>query len=200
VVFEEGDLQHLSILPVGSVNITNDLAIGLRTDLDVAEDIKIKHVSKVLSATKDKIKNIEYQQGDKKIEFSAKDIKMIVEARLDEIFEMIDKELSGIDKSGKLPGGVILTGAGANLTDIAEYAKDRLRLPARVAHNSSINGMSDKVSKPDFATALGLMLLDLESSKPRHRANKVSGALDGGGKMFGKLLNSAGDFMRRFRP
>ncbi|HSE29905.1 MAG TPA: cell division protein FtsA [Candidatus Saccharimonadales bacterium] len=200
VVYEEGDLQHLSILPVGSVNITNDLAIGLRTDLDIAEDLKLQHVSKVLTVSKDRIKNIEYVQGDKKVEFSAKDIKMIVEARLDEIFEMIDKELRSIDKSGKLPGGVVLTGAGANLTHIADYAKDRLRLPARVAHISSINGMSDKVAKPDFATALGLMLIDLESSKPRHKSPKGKNSFDAGSKMFGKLFNSAGDFMRRFKP
>jgi hypothetical protein len=75
-----------------------------------------------------------------------------------------------------------------------------LRLPARVAHIGSVNGMSDKVAKPDFATALGLMLLDLESSKPRHKATKVGGAFEGGSKMFGKLFNSAGDFMRRFKP
>lgn len=201
VVFEEGDLQHLSVLPVGSVNITNDLAIGLRTDLDVAEEIKLNHLSKVLSSTgKDKPKNIELAQGDKKVEFSAKDIKMIVEARLEEIFEMIDKELHSIDRSGKLPGGIVLTGAGANLTHIAEYAKEALRLPARVAHNTSVNGMSDKVSKPDFATALGLMLLDLESAKPRHKSSKGGVAFEGGSKMFGKLFNSAGDFMRRFKP
>lgn len=197
VVYEENDLQHVAVLPMGSVNITNDLAIGLRTDLEIAEDIKLKHVSKLLEqSAKEKPKHIEYEVGGKKVQFSVKEIKMIVEARLDEIFELIDKELKKIGKSGKLPGGVVLCGAGSNLGNIAEYAKNQLQLPARLAHSTNIGGMSEKVTNPEFATALGLMLIDLEGGQ-KHQKNQKSMQAD---KMFGKLFNSASSFMKRFRP
>ncbi|HEU5187171.1 MAG TPA: cell division protein FtsA [Candidatus Saccharimonadales bacterium] len=200
VVFEEGDLQHVAVLPVGSVNITNDLAIGLRTDLDVAEEIKINHVTAALKAGKEKAKTIEYKHGSETLSFSAKDVAMIVDARLEEIFEQIDKELKGIGRSGKLPGGIVLTGGGANLAHIAELAKEKLRLPARVARISGVSGMNDKVTKPDFATALGLMLTDFETSRAHHKTTNVAGAFENGTQMFGKLFNSAGDFFKRFRP
>jgi len=199
VVFEEGDLQHVAVLPMGSVNITKDLAIGLRTDLDIAEAIKLKHASAVVQPTKDKLKTIEYKHGDDNLTFSVKDIEMIVEARLDDIFELVDKELKSIDKSGKLPGGVVLTGGGANLVHLADYVKAKLRLPARVAHINGISGISENVAKPEFATALGLMLADFESQQHSQKTSAGGKAFENGSRMFGKLFNSAGDFFRKFK-
>lgn len=169
-VFEEGDLQHVAVLPIGSVNITNDLAIGLRIDLDVAEQIKLMHAGALIQVDKDKTKTIELTHQGEKFSFKTKDITMIVDARLEEIFELIDKELKQIDRSGKLPGGVVLVGGGANLRGIAQYAKDKLRLPARIGKFGGFTGIADKVAKPEYATALGLMLLDFEQA-----TNKVSG-------------------------
>lgn len=199
VVFEEGDLQHVAVLPMGSVNITNDLAIGLRTDLDVAEAIKLKHSSAVGQTGKDKAKVVEYKHGNETLSFSVKDIEMIVEARLDDIFELVDKELKSIDRSGKLPGGAVLTGGGANLVHLADYAKQKLRLPVRVAHISGISGVSENVAKPEFATALGLMLTDFESQIRGQKTGAGSKAFEGGSRMFGKLFNSAGDFFKKFK-
>jgi len=199
VVFEEGDLQHVAVLPMGSVNITNDLAIGLRTDLDVAEAIKLKHSSATGQTGKDKAKVVEYKHGNETLSFNVKDIEMIVEARLDDIFELVDKELKSIDRSGKLPGGAVLTGGGANLVHLADYAKQKLRLPVRVAHVSGISGVSESVAKPEFATALGLMLTDFESQVHSQKTGPGSKAFEGGSRMFGKLFNSAGDFFKKFK-
>ncbi len=193
VVFEEGDLQHVAVIPLGSVNITNDLAIGLRTDLDVAEAIKIEHASAEVRG-KDQPKTIVHKHGTDKLEFTVKDIDMIVEARLDEIFERIDKELASVDRSGKLPGGVVLTGGGANLRHLAAYAKEKLRLPVRVAHPDGFGGMNDSIAKPEFASALGLMLSDLESA-PTH-TKKHSGQST---QTFDKLFKSANDLFKKFK-
>jgi cell division protein FtsA len=189
VVYEEGDLQHVSVLPIGSVNITNDLAIGLRTDLDVAEKIKLAHASALPG--KEKIKNIELTHNGEKLSFDIEEVNMIVEARLEEIMELVDKELKQIDRSGKLPGGVVLVGGGANLKNIAEYAKESLRLPARVAKFTEMRGVSDKTSKPEFAAALGLMLLDFEKE---HRTPS-----DGkpGKKSGGPTVPNLGNFVER---
>jgi cell division protein FtsA len=199
-VYEEGDLQHVAVLPIGSVNITNDLAIGLRTDLDVAEIIKLKYASAIGQSGKGKPKEIELTHGQEKLSFKTKDIDMIVEARLDEIFELIDKEFKQIDRSGRLPGGVALTGGGANLRHIDEYAKEKLRLPVRVAQLSGFTGISDKASKPEFATALGLMLLDFEQSGEGQHGNALSHkAVESGGKLLHNFMQRASSIVKKFK-
>lgn len=202
VVYEEGDLQHVAILPMGSVNVTNDLAIGLRTDLDVAEAVKLQYASTVRLG-KDAPKTVKVKVGEESQEFPTKDIHMIVEARLDEIFELIDKELASIDRSGKLPGGVILTGGGANLRDIAEYAKEKLRLPVRVARMQGFTGMSEQVMHPEYATALGLMLADLEVPQDAHahgNVAKINATVDNSTQIAKKLFKSAQGILKKFKP
>ncbi|HEX4661982.1 MAG TPA: cell division protein FtsA [Candidatus Saccharimonadales bacterium] len=158
-VYEEGDLQHVSVLPVGSVNITNDLAIGLKTDLSVAEEIKLKHVALGRDGTKD----IEVTVGKEKLKFSSRDVDEIVEARCEEIFEIINKELKSIGRAAKLPGGVVLCGGGSLIHGLADFAKNALQLPARVVKISGFAGMQENINSPAFATVLGLMMLDLEN-------------------------------------
>jgi cell division protein FtsA len=200
VVFEEGDLQHVSVLPMGSVNITNDLAIGLRTDLDVAEAVKIGHAS-AMPAGKEAPKEFEFKHDGDTHTFATKDMDMIVGARLDEIFELLDKELASIDRSGKLPGGVVLTGGGADLKQLAEYAKHKLRLPVRVAQFNNLIGMSDRVAKPEFATGIGLMMADLtfatENPAPGKRTKKAGDSASS--QAVGKLFKSAGDLFKKFK-
>lgn len=198
VVYEEGDLQHVSVLPIGSVNITNDLAIGLRTDLDVAEKIKLAHAS--APSGKDKGKDIELTHNGEKLSFEIEEVNMIVEARLEEIMELVDKELKQIDRSGKLPGGIVIVGGGANLKNVAEYAKEALRLPARVAKFTEMRGVSDKTSKPEFAAALGLMLLDFEKEH-RTPSDGKSGKKPGGPTMpnLGNFVERAQSLFKKFK-
>lgn len=202
VVFEEGDLQHVAVLPMGSVNITNDLAIGLRTDLDIAEAVKLQHAG-AMPAGKDAPKKIEFKNEADTHEFATKDLDMIVGARLDEIFELVDKELASIDRSGKLPGGIVITGGGANLKGLAEYAKHKLRLPVRVARMDGYKGVSDRIANPEYAGALGLMMADLETSAPQTagNGNKHLGAgMEQSGKAAKKLFKSASDLFKKFKP
>lgn len=200
VVYEEGDLQHVAIIPMGSVNITNDLAIGLRTDLDIAEGVKLQHAS-AIGGGKEAPKNIAFKHGSEQLDFSRKDIDMIVGARLDEIFELVDKELASIDRAGKLPGGVVLTGGGANLKLLTHYAKEKLRLPVRVAKLDGFSGMNDRIAKPEFAAALGLMLADFEASPMVGPKNtpRSGGKKSGESQTFGKLFKHANDLFRRFK-
>lgn len=202
VVFEEGDLQHVAVLPMGSVNITNDLAIGLRTDLDIAEGVKLKHASATPTG-KDAPKKFEFTHDGTAHEFSAKDVDMIVGARLDEIFELIDKELASIDRSGKLPGGIVITGGGANLKSLADYAKHKLRLPVRVAHMDGFKGVSDRIASPEYASALGLMMVDLEVTGTQNAGGSgkhLGVGMEQGGKAAKKLFKSASDLFKKFKP
>ena len=161
-VFEEGDLQHVAVLPIGSVNITNDLAIGLKTDLDIAEKVKLEHAVAHVSARKDTKSTVSVKIEKTTHDFKVSDIDMIVEARLEEIFELINKELKSIGRAAKLPGGVVLSGGGVQLPGMTEYAKEALQLSARLGEADEFSGVGDKVNNPAWNTALGLMLIDLE--------------------------------------
>lgn len=172
-VYEEGDLQHIAVLPVGSNNITNDLAIGLKTDLDIAEQVKLEQAVAHESHRKDS-KVIGIKVDKKTHEFETEDIDMIVSARLEEIFEQINDELKKIGKAAKLPGGVVITGGGASLPGIEELAKEQLHLSARLGKPSGLTGMDDKIASPAYSTAAGLMFMDLESASQRARQKNGS--------------------------
>jgi cell division protein FtsA len=89
------------------------------------------------------------------------EIFMICEARVDELFEYVDKELQRIKKSRKLPGGAVIVGGTAKLPGIANFAKDKLEIAARVGKIHNITGLVDTVQDETFTTAVGLMVLDM---------------------------------------
>jgi cell division protein FtsA len=156
VVIEDGEVEHIAVIPMGGNHITNDLAIGLKTDLDIAELAKIKHAS---------LKNVAGETSfvvrGEEIRFERDMMKMIVEARVEEIFEFADRELKRIHRSRKLPGGIVLTGGSSKLPGLADFAKEVLELPARVSTYKHIKRVVDGMDEPEFAPAVGLMLLDM---------------------------------------
>jgi len=157
VVIEDGEVEHIAVLPMGGIHITNDLAIGLKTDLDIAEMVKIKHASLSKSSTGE----TSFVRNGEELRFDREMMRMIVEARVEELFEYVDKELKKIQKSRKLPGGVVLTGGTSKLPGIVDLAKDSLELPARVGSWKHINRVVDGLDEYKFAPAVGLMLLDM---------------------------------------
>lgn len=103
-VYEEGDLQFTAVLPVGGVNITNDLAIGLKVDPEVAEKIKLKHA---LASDRTEHETVTIKHGSDEISFKTGDVDDIVGARLDELFESIQAALKKAGYAEKLPNGVV---------------------------------------------------------------------------------------------
>jgi len=136
VVFEDGTPISLKIFPIGSNDITNDIALGLRIPLEDAEKIKRGAMT---SAT-----------------FSKKRLDEIIQERLRTIFTLIDSHLKKIKRDGLLPAGAILTGGGANVPGIVEVAKATLELPARTATLEI--GKNVKVKDASFAVAYGLCM------------------------------------------
>lgn len=173
VVLEDGEVQHVAVLPIGGQHITNDLAIGLRTDLDIAEAVKIHHASLDSSPKR----NVRVKVNDNSYIFKAEDIAMITEARVEELFEHVNRELVKIHRAHKLPGGVVLVGGTAKLPGIAEFAKEKLQLAARVGKLQPIAGLVDSVSDETYCTAVGLMTLDmLLVPDERHHQNGHPGS------------------------
>lgn len=158
-VFEEDDVLHTAILPIGSEYITNDIAIGLRIPIDAAEKIKLK-IGSCLPEDFKKNETMSFKEvgSDEEGEFFLKEVAQIIEARVEEIMEKIDKELKDIGKSGMLPAGVVLTGGGAKLNGISEVAKKVLRLPASLGYSKELISNLDKAGDLSFTTAVGLVL------------------------------------------
>ena len=163
-VYEERNLIHTAVLPIGAEHITSDIAIGLRAPINLAERIKCEYGRAIADGVGDKeeidVSNLvkEEEVNDDINRISKKYLADIINARVEEIFEKIDNEFKKIDRSGMLPAGAIIVGGGARLEDIVEAAKRKLRLPAAVGVAKNINVIIDKVRNPEFLTALGLVI------------------------------------------
>jgi cell division protein FtsA len=183
-IYEEGDLQYLAVLPLGGINITNDLAIGLKTDPEIAEIVKTQHASGMIRPDN---AGISIKHAGEIFSFETKDIDEIVEARLEEIFEAVQREFKRAGRAGKLPSGIVLTGGTAQLKGIVDYAKEYLGLAARIGKTSGYGGVADNIEKPQFATAVGLMLIDAGA-----------GDAHGHGKQSNLSLKRAGGLLSTF--
>jgi cell division protein FtsA len=187
IVVEDGEVQYVAVIPIGGTHITNDLAIGLKTDLDIAERVKVEHahVGQVRKAT------ATIAVGSTHHTFAMDDVVMIAEARIDELFDFVDRELHKIKRSRKLPGGVVLTGGTAKLPGLAEFAKEKLQLAARVGKLQPISGLVDTVEDPSYATVVGLMLLDMlllpDQQVPGMAQSNTMGMIEGLLRRFRKL-------------
>lgn len=192
-VYEEGDLQYVGVVPIGGNNITNDLAIGLKTDPEVAEQVKIKHACALSHSESE---GISVKHGGEIYSFKTDEINEIVEARLEEIFEGVQAHLKKAGRAGKLPSGVVLTGGGSKLKHMPEYAKEALGLAARLGHPSGFGGVADDIDKSEFATAIGLMLTDAEQANraPSHKGGGVKFKTPSAKDMKGKVSKVFGWF------
>lgn len=177
VVIEDGEVQHVAVIPVGGINITNDLAIGLKTDLDIAESVKVEHAT---LSEKSSLKSVKVEHDGKSHYFDTEEVAMITEARVEELLDLVEKELKKIHRSRKLPGGVVLTGGTSKLPGLAEFTKEKLQLASRTGHLQPLGGLIDTVEDPGYFTAVGLMLLDMLLVPPsgtEHYGQPVPGAL-----------------------
>jgi cell division protein FtsA len=137
VVFENNLPVSLQVLPLGSTDITNDIALGLKVPIEDAENLKRGTMS-----------------GS---QFSQKKLDEIIEARLSDIFDLVETHLKKIDRNGLLPAGVIISGGGSSLPGIENLAKASLKLPARIA-TLSVNG-KENVKDSTWSVAYGLSIL-----------------------------------------
>lgn len=160
-VFEEGELLHIAILPIGSAHITNDIAIFLKSDIDIAERIKLEFGN--LFPESDKKEKIKISEEETLI-FSQKQLAKIITARVSEIFGEANRELKKISRQNLLPAGVVLTGGGARLPKIRELAKKEFRVSCRIGKPK---GFSPSQDDPRLATVCGLILggEDLEEER-----------------------------------
>ncbi|MBR3132262.1 cell division protein FtsA [Candidatus Saccharibacteria bacterium] len=158
-VYEEGDLQYVGVIPAGSHNITNDLAIVLAIDPELAEEIKTRFVT----GNFDQEKSIAIKVGKNgERTFDRKEVEEVVKARLDEVFKEVRKKLKSAGYDQRLPEGIVLVGGGAKMRDIDLYAKKCLEASVKIGAPTGLDGVAESIEKPEFATAVGLAILAAE--------------------------------------
>ncbi len=167
-IFEEGTILHSLSLPIGGENVTNDIAIGLRTSIDTAEKIKIEFGSVLPSEIQERemidlstVSKMDTQTVSKK--FMAE----IMQARYHEIFTLVKEELKRVGRDGLLPAGALLTGAAVKAPGVLDIAREVLGLPVQMGFPVDIGGVVEKVDDPAYATALGTLLWGAREGEKR---------------------------------
>lgn len=168
-VYEEERLIGTGVIPIGSGHVTNDLAIGLRTSIAVAEKIKQEYgTAYPADVTEKKLEGsiVGFEEGDLDLVL----VSEIIEARYNEILVMIKDVLRKMNRDSLLPAGAIFTGGGAKQRGLVSLAKDTLKLPAAVGElTTEVSGMVDNVLEPQYATSVGLLMwaIGANTSMPR---------------------------------
>jgi len=157
-IFIEGSIWHTVVLPTGGEQITKDIAVGLRSPFGVAEEVKVKYghaltknVMQHETIKVDMFGDDEHQQIPR--QFLAE----IIEARTEEIFELVLKEIKRSGYDGLLPAGIVLCGGTAALPGIRDLAREVLALPVRIGEPQNLQGLVDTLQSPAFATSVGLL-------------------------------------------
>lgn len=170
-VYEEGDLQYVGVVPVGSNNITNDLAIVLAVNPVLAEEIKTRFVTGNFDT--EKSLTIKVGKDDERV-FERKEVEEVVKARLEEIFSEVRKKLKAAKYDQRLPEGIVLVGGGAKMRDIDLFAKKVLDAAVTIGVPKGLGGVAEAVEKPEFATAVGLALYAAENNSIQSQPSKKS--------------------------
>lgn len=157
-VFADGAIWHTVALPIGGNLITSDIAVGLRLPLGVAEELKVTygHCDPSKIAEDDMIDLSQFMPDCNDL-VPRKLLAEIIYYRVEELLEMVRDELRKSGYDGLLPAGVVLTGGTAELPGILELASETLDLPARIGVPLGLYGLADSLSRPAYATAVGLL-------------------------------------------
>lgn len=180
-IFHKGNIWHTAVLPLGGNHVTNDIAIGLRTSLLEAENLKIKygHALSYLIDPREKIDVVSASQKEvRQVERTF--LSEIIEARMEEIFSLIVGEVKKSGYKDYLAGGVVITGGASLLPGLTKLVEKKLGLPARLGIPEQVHSMLDEVNSPIYATAVGLIRygFNYASCKEEEKQEETSSLLD----------------------
>jgi cell division protein FtsA len=167
-IFIEGSIWHTAVLPTGGEHITNDIAIGLRTPFTTAEELKVKHGhARPQSIRPNETFDVAVFGEGERQQVSRQFLSQIIEARTEEIFDLILQEIKRSGYDGLLPAGVVLCGGTADLAGIRDLARDALNLPVRIGAPQDLQGLVDILGSPSYATSVGLLQWGLRHDAPQ---------------------------------
>lgn len=209
-IFQEGAIVYSGSIPLGGINITSDLAIGLQLSLEEAERVKV-NMEKILEGRvekkeidrstpallrKDDAPDTKKKKSDdmvtisglgisSKEEVSKTMLTQITSARLEEIFEMVRDQVSKAGFDVAMPAGIVLTGGTSQLKDITKVAQGIFGVPARIGYPTGLSGMVEEISDPGYAAVQGLVKHAVDDENESTSSSSQSGG--GFGKIFSKI-------------
>jgi cell division protein FtsA len=192
-IFINGSIWHTAVIGIGGNHLTNDIAVGLRTPFNVAEEMKKKYGSAVADRIDVnemiKIPTFDNSSGEP---VSRRFLSEIIEARVREMLVMVQEEIRNAGYQGVLPAGVVMTGGSSQLADIVDLARDVLSMPARMGGPSQLTGLVDSISGPAFATSVGLLSWGMRNGDFQNPRGLVPAGASGGpswGDVFGRFTS-----------
>ena len=193
-IFTEGTIKHTAVIPIGSQMITNDIRIILCTSLDAAEQIKIQYGC--VSSNQDMDLKIPVPSVSDKpdTETSKTIVSQIITARINEIFDAIQKEINDSGYSNKIRAGLVFTGGGAKLDGIDNYAESFFKTPSRVGSPKSIKGLEDLRGKTRYSTAVGLLLYREKELRKLSSSNKYPSKI---ANLFNKVTRKLSNYFQK---
>jgi cell division protein FtsA len=157
-IYINGDVWHTMVLAIGGNYLTSDVAHGLNLPLDQAEKVKIQHGHSMQSEIpEEEVFHIRPFGDNEQSEFRRKDLALIIEARVEEIFSYVIQEIKRSGYDGLLPAGMVLTGGTSSLPGISQFARKMFNFPVRVAQPENLLGMTDQLHNPAYSTSIGLL-------------------------------------------
>ncbi len=204
IVFHEGSISYTSVLPVGGNHVSNDIAVGLRTPVSEAEKLKIKYGSaRTANISPDEYIDVLKASGKNKKNIKRKSLCNVIEPRMEELFNLINRELHKAGPRDLTPAGLVITGGASLLEDATDLASNIVDLPVRLGEPEYINGLSDvidnpvyiqkgeKVPKAIFSTAVGLVEYGYNYQQENIEGYKAKTMVN---DFFSKLKNWFDDF------
>ena len=179
-VFGNGAIRHTAVIPIAGDQVTNDIAVSMRTPTQYAEDIKIRFAC-ALSQLANPDESIEVPSvGDRPARRLARQtLAEIVEPRYEELFNLIREELRRSGFEEVIAAGIVLTGGSARMEGAIELAEEIFHVPVRLGLPGRVKGLGDVVRSPIYSTGVGLLLYARENSAPASRAAALGGNVAG---------------------
>jgi cell division protein FtsA len=174
-VFTQGAIRHTAVIPVAGDQITNDIALALRTPLKDAEDIKIAHgcALRQMAGVHDMLEIPSVgERGPRQM--SRQLLAEVIEPRVLELYEMVQAELRRSGFEELMRSGIVITGGSASMEGMVELGEEILHMPVRLGVPHYSGGLSEMMHNPRYATGVGLLLSDLEGPNKR-QVGKLSG-------------------------
>ena len=171
-IFTEGSIRHTGVIPIAGDQVTNDIAMALRTPTQYAEEIKIKYACALTQlASVDETIKVPSVGDRPPRDLSRQSLAEVVEPRYDELFTLVQAELRRSGFEDLIPAGVVLTGGTSKMEGVVELAEEIFHMPVRVGAPTRVKGLTDIVRNPIYATAVGL----LEYGAAHSRQNNAKG-------------------------
>ncbi|MBI2382105.1 MAG: cell division protein FtsA [Gammaproteobacteria bacterium] len=188
-VFTDGAIRHTAVIPIAGDQVTNDIAVALRTPTQSAEEIKLKYACALRQlASMDDMIEVPGMGERQPRRLSRQTLAEVVEPRFEELFALVQQELRRSGYEERIAAGVVLTGGSAKMEGVVELAEEVFHCPVRIGTPQRISGLHDVVRNPIYAAGVGLLMVGLERQQEGKRGD---GLLNGSsvGSMFERMKN-----------